>query len=104
MKEEGQLTVEFKDRNSRFSCIQVSDSGTGLPEIKDNIFLPYVSLKEGGDHWGMGLYYCQRAMHLHGGQIRADNNKDKGAVFTLWFPKNKKMGFTGKWKIKKLKQ
>ena len=40
MKEEGQLTVEFKDRNSRFSCIQVSDSGTGLPEIKDNIFLP----------------------------------------------------------------
>lgn len=94
MNEKGSITIEYKDKSRKLSCIKITDSGIGLPEkIKDTIFLPYVSLKEGGDHWGMGLYYCQKAMLSHGGRIQAANDKDGGAVFTLWFPKKKEKGF-----------
>ena len=93
MDEKGCVTIEYKDISRKLSCIKITDSGKGLPEkIKDNLFLPYVSLKDGGDHWGMGLYYCQKSMLSHGGRIEAYNNKDGGAVFTLWFPKEKKKG------------
>ncbi len=97
MDEKGSITIEYKDMNRKLSCIKISDSGTGLPDkIKNNIFLPYVSLKEGGDHWGMGLYYCQKTMQAHGGSIYAENKKEGGAVFTLCFPKEKKKGFAVK--------
>ena len=97
MDEKGRITAVFTEMNGRFVRLKISDTGRGLPEkIKDNIFLPYVSSKEGGEHWGMGLYYCQKAMLAHGGRIQADNGKDSGAAFTLWFPRKKKKGFIGR--------
>ena len=90
MGEKGTVTVEFWETKGRFVCLRVSDTGGGLPEkIKDQIFRPYVSSKQGENHWGLGLYYCQKAMLSHGGRIQAENKSDGGAVFTLWFPKKK---------------
>ncbi len=90
MDEKGRIDVEFRERRRGFSCLKISDTGRGLPDsIKENIFLPYVSSKEGEEHWGIGLYYCQKAMLAHGGMIRAENRPGGGAVFTLCFPKKK---------------
>ena len=91
MGEEGTIDVEFKERRRGFLHLKISDTGQGLPDnIRENIFLPYVSSKNGEKHWGIGLYYCQKAMAAHGGMIKADNRPGGGAVFTLYFPKKKK--------------
>ena len=93
MEEAGQITVEFREAKGRYAVLRISDTGGGFSEeIKRRIFLPYASSKEGENHWGMGLYYCQKVMLSHGGRIEADNLPEGGAVFTLWFPRKKRKG------------
>lgn len=93
MGEAGQITAEFREAKGRYAVLRISDTGGGLSEeIKRRIFLPYASSKEGENHWGMGLYYCQKVMLSHGGRIEADNLPEGGAVFTLWFPRKKRKG------------
>lgn len=97
MEEKGRITAEFRETKGRYACLRIFDTGCGLPEkIMEQLFMPYVSAKEGEGHWGLGLYYCQKAMMAHGGCIRAENLPDGGAVFTLCFPKKKKKGIRGR--------
>ncbi len=88
MEEQGTLSVCYQEGRGKFSSLRIADTGCGLPpEIRDQMFLPYFSTKEGENHWGIGLYYCQKVLLAHGGRIRAEEGDDGGAVFTLCFPK-----------------
>jgi signal transduction histidine kinase len=63
----------------------VCDTGPGLPgELGPKIFEPFVGTKPTGI--GLGLSICKRIVESHGGEIRAANRPEGGAVFTVWLP------------------
>lgn len=70
--------------SSRTVSITVSDNGHGiLPNVMEQIFIPFFSTKEGGS--GIGLSLCRRIMHLHGGSLTAQSAPGAGSRFTLIF-------------------
>lgn len=65
--------------------LEVMDTGTGLPNnLGSRIFEAFVSTKETGT--GLGLAICKRILEEHGGEIRAENSPNGGAVFTVRLP------------------
>jgi two-component system sensor histidine kinase HydH len=63
----------------------VRDHGEGLPiGSEQQIFEPFHTTRVKGT--GLGLAIARRIVELHGGQIRAENHSDGGAVFTLTIP------------------
>jgi two-component system, NtrC family, nitrogen regulation sensor histidine kinase GlnL len=64
--------------------LQVEDNGPGIPDaIKERIFLPLVSGRDGGT--GMGLTLAQHLIHQHEGHIACDSAPGR-TVFKLLIP------------------
>jgi two-component system nitrogen regulation sensor histidine kinase GlnL len=64
--------------------LQVIDDGPGIPEdIRDRVFTPLVSGREGGS--GLGLALAQTYVHNHGGAIEFDS-RPRRTVFTVLLP------------------
>jgi PAS domain S-box-containing protein len=62
--------------------VSVSDSGPGVPDnIKDKIFDPFYSTKEGST--GIGLSLCHRIITDHDGKLILGGSKWGGAKFTI---------------------
>ena len=80
------LDVVFEKRHGEDRvCIEVKDSGCGIPEEEvAKIFQPFYSTKMKGT--GMGLAICQRIVNEHGGDILVQSEKDKGTTFTIAIP------------------
>jgi signal transduction histidine kinase len=67
--------------------VEVRDNGTGVPEEKlESIFEPFFTSKRDG--LGMGLSICRTIVERHGGKLRATNNPDRGATFSITLPAN----------------
>lgn len=65
--------------------IAVSDTGHGITdEIRERLFLPFYSTKRRGT--GLGLSIAAKIAQEHGGSIRAESNRPKGARFLLRLP------------------
>lgn len=60
--------------------LSVRDNGTGLP-VDVPLFTPFVTTKSHG--LGIGLTIASTIVDAHGGTIRAHNNPDGGATFTV---------------------
>lgn len=61
------------------------DNGAGIaPEIRDKIFYPFFTTKEGGS--GLGLAIVQRVIEDHQGTIRVDSKVGKGTKLTIYLP------------------
>jgi signal transduction histidine kinase len=78
-------------QNKEAVVIRVTDDGQGIPESQiAHVFEPFFradpsrSKKTGG--YGLGLSISKRITEAHGGTITAENNRERGAVFTLKFP------------------
>ena len=64
--------------------IVVADSGPGVPpELRQRIFDPFFSRREGGI--GLGLTIVQQIVQVHGGGIEVDESEWGGAAFVLRF-------------------
>ena len=64
--------------------VQISDNGPGIPEdIRDKIFYPLVSGREGGS--GLGLTLVQNFVTQHHGTVTFDTQAG-GTTFTLLLP------------------
>ena len=64
--------------------LQVIDNGPGIPEdLRDKIFYPLVSGREGGS--GLGLTLAQSFVHQHHGTIEADSRHGH-TCFTILLP------------------
>ncbi|HEY0785255.1 MAG TPA: ATP-binding protein, partial [Acidobacteriaceae bacterium] len=60
----------------------IADTGPGLsPEVRERIFLPYVSTKQRGT--GLGLVIAAKIIQDHQGTIRAEQGVPAGARFLL---------------------
>ncbi|NEW07603.1 PAS domain-containing protein [Paenibacillus sp. SYP-B3998] len=85
MSDGGILTISEKiDTAERNVCIDVHDTGTGIPMfVIDKIFDPFFTTKDTGT--GLGLSVCQRIIHDMGGGIRV-SSKGFGTTFTISIP------------------
>ncbi len=84
-----EITVEiFKDKNDKIKLVVV-DQGSGFSEKDTNkIFNRFYSNrpKNFGEHSGLGLNIVKNLVEIHGGEINASNNKNKGARIEIIFP------------------
>jgi len=64
--------------------LQVVDDGPGVPEeIRDRIFYPLVTGREGGS--GLGLSIAQTYIQYHGGAIECESRPGR-TVFRILLP------------------
>ena len=65
--------------------LRVSDDGPGIPpELRERLFEPFVSGREGGS--GLGLAIVQRAVLAHRGVVLVDTPPMGGTVFSVVIP------------------
>ncbi len=93
MKGQGQLTLRTRiarqvtlarKRYKHALIVQISDTGPGIPEdMRDKIFYPLVSGREGGT--GLGLTLAQTFVTQHGGTITFESQPGN-TTFTLQLP------------------
>lgn len=70
-----------------FVAISVSDTGVGIPaEIKDKIFDPFYTTKEGRGGTGLGLAVCSGIVKEHDGWIDVEDHAGGGTVFHVYLP------------------
>ncbi|MCG2785941.1 MAG: GAF domain-containing protein [Anaerolineae bacterium] len=82
----GQLTVTTQYiPDDEQILVKVSDTGLGIEEsILPNIFNAFITNKESGT--GLGLTISHEIIQKHDGRILAENNPERGAVFSIWLP------------------
>ena len=65
--------------------VQISDAGAGVPpELAERIFEPYFTTKSSG--LGMGLMICRTIVESHGGSLRLQGGRARGACFRFTLP------------------
>jgi two-component system sensor histidine kinase CpxA len=87
---EVRLTCEANDAAST-ATISVRDHGPGVPESSlEELFRPFVRLDESRERStggvGLGLAIAQRAVKLHGGEIKAQNCAGRGLEVIISLP------------------
>lgn len=75
----------------RLVTIRVRDHGPGVPaEALPLLFRPFYRVESARDREtggvGLGLTIAERAVRLHGGQIRAENHPAGGLLVTIELP------------------
>lgn len=86
VEDERRITIATAHDPSRGQLlVEITDTGHGIPrEDFPRLFQPYFSTRERGT--GLGLAIVQRIMSEHGGRIRAEQNRPRGAKFIIELP------------------
>lgn len=87
-REQIKLTISRRDG---WAVVSVSDRGCGLPQktlqdIRDGRQLPLGQDGDASRGMGIGLSACQSIIRAHGGNFRADNRPEGGAIFCFELP------------------
>jgi signal transduction histidine kinase len=98
MPDGGALTVETRavertrpgleeGEEQKFISLSIKDTGVGIPEdIRDKIFDPFYTTKEGQGGTGLGLAVCSGIVKEHDGWIDVETNGGGGTVFHVYLP------------------
>lgn len=85
---EGLVTVEAFSTNKDI-VLKILDEGKGFTKDEiEKVFQPFFTTKPIGDGSGLGLSVVHGIVASHKGTITAENNINKGAIFTITFPLN----------------
>jgi signal transduction histidine kinase len=73
------------------AIVRVRDHGRGVPvELLADIFIPFYRVADARERssggTGLGLSIAERAVHLHGGDVKAENSPAGGLIIELRFP------------------
>ena len=80
----GILSIRAKNNDNGIQ-IEFEDSGPGIPEdLRNNIFEPFYSTKDGGT--GLGLTVSYNIVTAHGGTLDLVQGRGAGACFRLFLP------------------
>ena len=83
----GLVTIEAKTTANEI-ILKISDEGIGFTtDDLNKIFQPFFTTKPTGDGSGLGLSVVHGIVASHKGKITAENNINKGAIFTVILPK-----------------
>ncbi len=81
----GGLVTARVERAPEAVRVVIEDDGPGVPaELRDRLFLPFVSSKPSG---GLGLALARRFARLHGGDVEYEPRQGGGARFAVWLPR-----------------
>lgn len=89
--ERGVIILRIKRPEEGQICIEVADSGCGIPpELKKDIYQPFVQ-NLAGDHLytegtGLGLSLCKHLTELLGGSIELESEMEIGSIFSVHIP------------------
>lgn len=87
MPKGGSLTLRTFRGEEGQVCVEVLDTGTGIPEhLLPHIFEPFVTTKEAAKGTGLGLAMVFGIVKAHQGRIQAENVPGGGARFLLCLP------------------
>lgn len=90
MPEGGTLKIctrQHRDDEDRGVCMEVSDSGQGMPpEVLERAFEPFFSTKKEGDGTGLGLATVYGIIEQAGGRVHVDSVVGEGTTFQIWLP------------------
>jgi signal transduction histidine kinase len=79
--------LEEGGSEQKFVALAVKDTGIGVPEdIRDKIFDPFYTTKEGSGGTGLGLAVCSGIVKEHDGWIEIESHKGGGTVFRVYLP------------------
>ncbi len=83
----GTITLSTAVENPDEVCIEVADTGEGIPkENLNKIFDPFFTTKGVGNGTGLGLAVSYGIVQEHAGTIQAFSENGSGAAFRLVFP------------------
>ena len=84
----GALVVRtWHDTEQDVLALEVSDDGPGVPvDVQSRIFDPFFTTKGVGKGTGLGLTVAYAIVQEHGGEIRVDSVRDRGASFVVKLP------------------
>jgi two-component system, NtrC family, sensor histidine kinase PilS len=87
MRYDGRVRIALHVVEGGETCeLTVTDDGPGIePEIRDSLFQPFKTTKEGGT--GLGLSVVARIAAAHGGSVRAEDAPGGGAIFRVRWPR-----------------
>ncbi|MDB5696395.1 MAG: ATPase [Sphingomonas bacterium] len=78
----GAVTLTLTEARGKV-CIEVSDTGTGLPEDRERILEPYVTNRVKGT--GLGLAIVKKIIEEHAGTMTLSDRHGGGSTITLTF-------------------
>jgi len=85
---EGLVTIEAETTENTI-VLKITDEGQGLSqEDLEKVFQPFFTTKPIGEGSGLGLSVVHGIVSSHKGTITVENNKNKGATFTVTLPKH----------------
>lgn len=88
--EEDYLHGRPQARPGEFVCLQVSDTGVGVPEnLRSQLFEPFVTSKAGGQNLGLGLALAYGLVERQGGWIEFQTADNLGATFSVFLPRHR---------------
>jgi len=86
MPDGGRLHFDCRGQNGTV-CIQVRDSGCGIPYgVQERLYDPFFSTKSSSHH-GLGLYVCYTILKSVGGDIDVESREGEGTMFTVCIPR-----------------
>lgn len=90
----GKVSVRvFPDPAEEAVCVEVTDSGPGIPgDHVDRIFDPFFTTKGPDQGTGLGLMICHRLVADHEGSIEVRSREGHGATFCVRLPIGSDLG------------
>lgn len=87
--DQGKIELISQIKNSNY-ILSIKDTGTGIPvDQLDAIFEPFHQVRSNENYsngTGIGLSLVKGIIEMHSGVVKAENNTDGGACFTVYLP------------------